>query len=125
MSTHSTHPHLTVYQSQPSTNYFQDRDYKLFPRDTTAETIDWTQGKTLEEVSLNSVICIPHDGETRKAGLISVQGYAITGEEAEITHIELSLDQGATRVPARMTEKVDRWAFFLKTTKGCAPLCIL
>jgi sulfite oxidase len=98
-------------QSQPSTNYFQDRDYKLFPRDTTAETVDWTQGKTLEEVSLNSVICTPHDGETRKAGLISIQGYAITGEETEITHIELSLDRGATWIPASMMEKVDRWAW--------------
>ncbi|GAC1697083.1 MAG: sulfite oxidase [Ktedonobacteraceae bacterium] len=109
-------------QSQPSTNYFQDRDYKLFPRDTTAETVNRTPGKKLEEVSLNSVICTPHDGETRKAGLISMQGYAITGEEAEITHIELSLDRGATWIPASIPEKTDRWAWcFWETTLELPP----
>jgi sulfite oxidase len=109
-------------QSQPSTNYFQDRDYKLFPHDITAETVDWTQGKILEAVGLNSVICTPHDGETRKAGPISVQGYAITGEEAAIKHIELSIDRGATWVPATIVEKTDRWAWcFWEATLELSP----
>jgi len=98
-------------QSQPSTNYFQDRDYKLFPPDVTAETVDWAQGKVLEEIALNSVICTPREGEIRKAGSISVQGYAITGEETPIEYIELSIDRGATWIPAAITEKTDRWAW--------------
>ncbi len=98
-------------QSQPSTNYFQDRDYKIFPPDITEETVDWTQGKTLEEVALNSVICTPHDGETRKAGPINVQGYAISGEGVPIERIELSTNQGATWLPAAITEKTDLWAW--------------
>lgn len=109
-------------QSQPSTNYFQDRDYKLFPPDVTAETVDWTRGKPLEEIALNSVICTPQEGETLSAGAIRVQGYAISGEEAPIERIELSIDQGATWILATIGEKRDRWAWcFWEATLDLPP----
>ena len=98
-------------QSQPSTNPFQARDYKIFPPDITAQNVDWMQGQTLEGVALNSVICLPHEGETCKAGSNLVQGYALTGEQAPLTRIELSIDQGATWTPATITAKADHWAW--------------
>lgn len=96
---------------QPSNNYFHARDYKLFPPDVTAETADWTQGQALAEVALNSVICTPQDGETRPAGPNIVQGYAITGTEAPIKRVELSIDGGATWTLASITTSTDRWAW--------------
>jgi sulfite oxidase len=98
-------------QSQPSTNYFQARDYKTFPPTVTAETADWERGKTLEEIALNAVICTPKSGETRHAGPVLVQGYALTGEEAPVERVELSTDQGVTWRPATIREKTDRWAW--------------
>ena len=98
-------------QSQPSENYFQARDYKLFPPDVTAGTVDWSQGKPLEEIALNAVICTPCAGETRRAGPTSVQGYAITGEGTPVERVELSINHGASWVPTAITEKTDRWAW--------------
>jgi len=98
-------------QSQPSTNYFQACDYKTFPPTVAAETADWKQGKTLEEIALNAVICTPKSGETHQAGPVLVQGYALTGEEAPVERVELSTDRGATWIPATIREKTDRWAW--------------
>ncbi|GHO76406.1 hypothetical protein KSD_41770 [Ktedonobacter sp. SOSP1-85] len=96
-------------QSQPSTNYFQARDYKTFPPTVAAETVDWEQGKTLEEIALNAVICTPKSGETLQAGSVLVQGYALAGEEAPVERVELSIDREATWIPATIREKTDRW----------------
>ncbi|HEY3994145.1 MAG TPA: molybdopterin-dependent oxidoreductase, partial [Ktedonobacteraceae bacterium] len=109
-------------QSQPSDNYFQARDYKTFPPDVTEESVDWTQGQTLEEVVLNSVICNPCAGETRRAGPNSVQGYAITGEGAPVARVELSTDLGASWVPAAITARTDSWAWcFWEATLDLPP----
>ncbi|MFL5652812.1 MAG: molybdopterin-dependent oxidoreductase, partial [Ktedonobacteraceae bacterium] len=43
-------------EEHPSTNPYQARDYKLFPPEITAQTVDWSRGKTLEDLTLNAVI---------------------------------------------------------------------
>ncbi|MGH2478391.1 MAG: molybdopterin-dependent oxidoreductase [Ktedonobacteraceae bacterium] len=98
-------------QSEPSSNHFQARDYKTFPPDVTEESADWAQGKTLEEIALNSIICTPRAGETRQAGPTSVQGYAITGAGTPIERVELSINGGASWAPASVTTRTDRWAW--------------
>ncbi|HEX7736301.1 MAG TPA: molybdopterin-dependent oxidoreductase [Ktedonobacteraceae bacterium] len=103
-------------QSQPSDNYFQDRDYKLFPPAITAETANWSQGQTLEAIALNSAICSPLAGETCRTGPINVRGYAITGQPAPIERVELSTDGGASWTPATITDRTDRWAWCLWQT---------
>ena len=109
-------------QSQPSSNYFQARDYKIFPSDVTAENANWTRGQTLEEIALNSVICTPGSGETRRAGPNSIQGYAITGERAPVARVELSIDHGASWLPATITAQMDRWAWcFWEATLDLPP----
>lgn len=100
-------------QSQPSTSYFQARDYKTFPPTVTEETVDWEQGKPLEEIALNAVICTPKSGETLRAGPVLAQGYALTGGEAPVERVEISTDGGATWIPATIREKTDRWAWCL------------
>lgn len=97
-------------QSQPSSNHFQAREYKIFPPEVTKETADWERGKTLEEIALNAAICAPRNGEARKAGPNYVQGYAIGGE-APVERVELSIDQGATWIAATLSETSERWAW--------------
>jgi sulfite oxidase len=107
---------------QPSTNYFQARDYKLFPPGMTAENVDWSQGQPVEEIALNSVICTPGEGETRPAGPTSVQGYAINGGNATIERVEVSGDKGVSWTPATITSRAERWAWCLwKTTLNLPP----
>lgn len=98
-------------QGEPSSNHFQACDYQIFAPDVTEETADWTRGKPLEEIALNSAICTPRAGEARRAGPTSVQGYAITGKEAPIERVELSIDGGATWTLANITAQADRWAW--------------
>lgn len=106
--------HSIMLQSQPSTNYFQARGYKLFPPDVTEENVDWNQGKAIEEVPLDAVICIPQEGETLKRGQQRVQGYAITGQNPPITRVELSTDGGKSWLPATITHKDNpfTWCFW-------------
>ncbi len=112
---------ITLLNS-PSTNYFQERDYKLFPPGVTAENVDWSQGQPLEELVLNAVICTPGDGETRPAGPTSVRGYAINGGHAAIERVELSTDEGMTWTPATITTRADRWVWCLwETTLNLPP----
>jgi sulfite oxidase len=100
-------------RGEPSTNYFEARDYKTFPPDVTAETVDWSRGKTLNEIELNSVICTPHDGEVRAAGSVLVEGYAVTGAEVPVQRVEISVDHGATWIPATLKEPRARWSWCL------------
>lgn len=98
-------------QSEPSTNHFQAHEYKTFPPTVTAETANWEQGKTLEELALNAVICTPTSGATLQAGSVLVQGYALTGQEAPVERVELSIDRGTTWTTATIREQMDRWAW--------------
>ncbi len=109
-------------QREPSTNPFQARDYKIFPPSVTTETADWEQGKPLEEIALNSVICAPKSGETLQAGFVPVRGYAFTGGEEPVEHVELSTDHGATWMPVAIRERADRWAWcFWEATLNLPP----
>jgi sulfite oxidase len=98
-------------QEQASSNPYQARDYKVFPPEVTAATADWSRGRTLERLSLNAVITTPQDGETVVAGPTMIEGYAITGEEAGIDRIELSLDGGETWTTADIVERADPYAW--------------
>jgi len=109
-------------QEKPSANYFQARDYKTFPPTVTADTADWNQGKTLEEIPLNAVISTPQEAETRQAGPNKIQGYAITGQGAPIERVELSIDKGMTWHPTTIVSRADPWAWCLwETTLDLAP----
>lgn len=101
---------ITV-QDQPSTCYFQAHDYKLFPPDVDAETVNWREGKTLEEIALNAVICHPHAGESQRAGAIGIQGYAITGGCTPVERVELSVDGGITWKEATIVSRAEKWAW--------------
>jgi hydroxyacylglutathione hydrolase len=90
---------ITV-QSEPSTNYFQARTYRLYPSRVRSETTP-EQGFSLGETPVNSVICQPREGAVLTGPHVLARGYALTGGTREIERVEVSLDRGATFITAR------------------------
>ncbi|MBV8524285.1 MAG: molybdopterin-dependent oxidoreductase [Acetobacteraceae bacterium] len=80
-------------QDEPSSNYFQQKDYKLFPSDMNQENVDWEAGMMLYDIPVNAVICEPGEGVELPAGPVIVRGYAIAGGRS-IARVEISADQG-------------------------------
>jgi len=101
-------------RERPSTNPYQARDYKLFPPEITGQTVDWSRGKTIEDLVLNAVITTPQEGETVAAGPTRIQGYAIAGEGTPVERVELSVDGGKTWRTANIIERADpySWCFW-------------
>jgi hydroxyacylglutathione hydrolase len=93
---------ITV-QSEPSTNYFQARTYRLYPSRVRSETAP-EQGFSLGETPVNSVVCQPRDGEVVTGPSVLARGYAITGGTREIERVEISLDRGETFVTAELLD---------------------
>jgi hydroxyacylglutathione hydrolase len=91
---------ITV-QSQPSSNYFQARTYRLYPSRVRSETAP-EHGFSLGETPVNSVICRPGQGAVLMSPQVLASGYAITGGTREIERVEVSLDRGATFLTARL-----------------------
>jgi len=91
-------------QEAPSDNHYQAREYKLFPPQVTAETVDFSQGKMLGEIPLNAVVCEPEEGETLAEGSVSVRGFAIAGGGRRVKRVEVSHDGGKTWVEANLRE---------------------
>lgn len=98
-------------QAQPSTNYFQEYAYKLFPPHVQAEQTDWATGQMLGAVPLNAVICHLQEGERLAAGPVRIEGYAIAGAGSHIERVELSVDEGATWTPATLLEPSSPWSW--------------
>jgi sulfite oxidase len=93
---------ITV-QSQPSTNYFQARTYRLYPSRVRSETTP-EHGFSLGETPVNSVLCHPGEGAVVTGPHVLARGYAITGGTREIERVEISLDRGVTFISAKLLD---------------------
>lgn len=98
-------------QEKPSANYYQAHAYKLFLPQVGKESVDWEEGLTLGELSVNSVICHPRNGEHVASGTVSVQGYAIAGGGRSVARVDLSTDGGKSWVTADPLEENEPWAW--------------
>ncbi|MFB6286134.1 MAG: molybdopterin-dependent oxidoreductase [Candidatus Bipolaricaulia bacterium] len=94
---------ITV-QSHPSTNHYQARSYKLFPPHVDADSADWEQGLMLGELSINSVIATPQQGETLSAGNAQLSGYAMAGGDRTVARVDVSPDGGQRWVEATLLD---------------------
>jgi sulfite oxidase len=92
-------------QEEPSSNYFQAKDYRVFPPYFREEPADFSKGLMLGEMPVNAAICRPMEDETLPAGSVLVHGYAITSGERSIERVDLSTDEGRTWVGADLLEK--------------------
>ena len=100
-------------QDEPSDNYFQRKDYKLFPPDTDSSNVDWAAGLTLYELPLNAAVCEPADGAEIAAGLVWVRGYAMAGGRS-IERVEVTADDGRSWTGAEFERPRDEpWAWTL------------
>ena len=57
------------------------------------ETQNLARGITIDEMPLNSAICVPSPGATMRAGKVEVRGYA-TATDRAVTRVDLSADGG-------------------------------
>ncbi len=110
-------------QTEPSDNPFQAREYKLFPPNVTAETVDYSEGLMLGEASTNAVICEPSDGASLVAGPVWVRGYALAGGGRRVERVDLTADEGSSWSQARLSEDEDQpWAWrFWEASLDLAP----
>ena len=101
-------------QDAPSDNPYQAREYKLFPPDVTAETVDYSEGLMLGELQVDAAICEPEEGEALDAGPVSVRGYAVAGGGRSVERVDVSPDGGETWVQADLQEGTGEfWAWSL------------
>ncbi len=115
-----------VVQERPSTNHYQARSYKLFPPHIDADSADWERGLTLGELSINSVIASPQEGETLSAGNVRLEGYAMAGGDRTVARVDVSPDGGqrwveATRLAEEGSDSPWAWVFWeadLELTSG-------
>ncbi|KAI9374629.1 Oxidoreductase, molybdopterin-binding domain-containing protein [Aspergillus egyptiacus] len=99
---------ITV-QDQESTNFYQRRDYKVLPEEAvdreSAEKF-WDQTPAMCEVSINSVVAVPEDGETVQlpdSGKLEVKGYAVPqGSSGPVKKVQVSGDGGRSWVDAEL-----------------------
>ncbi|HEY8020978.1 MAG TPA: sulfite oxidase [Thermoanaerobaculia bacterium] len=106
----------------PSENYFQRRAYRLFPPAMRAETVDYEQGKMLEDLGINSVICTPRPGEVVAPGAVVVRGYAIAGGSRRVERVELSGDGGRNWSPVELFPDRGPWSWrFWRGALGLTP----
>ena len=104
---------ITV-QDRPSENHMQQRDYKLLPPDMTAETVDWTQGITINDMPLNAAICEPAAFARLPVGPVGVRGYAIATSR-DVTRVDVSADGGRSWTQANLERRADApwsWTFW-------------
>jgi hydroxyacylglutathione hydrolase len=94
---------ITV-QSEPSTNYFQARTYRLYPSRVRSETTP-EHGFSLGETPVNSVVCTPAEGAIVTGPRVLARGYALTGGTREIERVEVSLDRGAAFATGRLPDR--------------------
>lgn len=102
-------------QDTPSDNLYQAYEYKLFPPNVTAETVDYAGGLMLGEMPMNAVICVPGEGEVLSAGTVLVQGYALAGGGRLVERVDVSPDGGDTWLQADLQEGSDEpwvWTFW-------------
>jgi len=102
-------------RAEPSSNHYQRRSYKLFPPDVRVEDADWERGLMLGELSVNSAICTPADGQTLPPGRVRVRGWAMAGGGRALARVDLSPDGGARWHEAELAprEEDSPWAWRL------------
>ena len=100
-------------QAEPSQNYFQRKAYRLFAPQVHADTVKWDDGLMLGEMNVTSVICSHAEHERIHAGVVTVQGYAMTGGDRKIARVEFSCDGGDTWMQAELTNAAQAWSWRL------------
>lgn len=90
----------------PSPSPIQSQDYKLYPASVSEGDADAALGLTIEEMPVNSAICIPEQGQNVPAGITKIEGYAVAYRRA-IARVDVSTDGGGTWTQASLRTDPD------------------
>ncbi|GAB4526137.1 MAG: sulfite oxidase [Anaerolineae bacterium] len=103
-----------IVQSAPSPNYYQQKAYKMFAPDVSAETADWAAAPMLTDQALNALICTPEPETTLSGNTFQVSGFALPQGDHTITRVELSSDAGHTWTEVSLTTPAHKhtWCFW-------------
>jgi hydroxyacylglutathione hydrolase len=116
-------------QSEPSTNYFQSRTYRLYPTGVRTETTTSEHGFALGALPVNSAFCRPFDGEVVSGTTVHARGYAITGSARRVERVEISRDGGRTFESAELLDNArpaswQLWEADLEVGSGACELVV-
>ncbi|KAM9989480.1 hypothetical protein ACTFIY_005504 [Dictyostelium cf. discoideum] len=83
--------------SQESESFFQRRDYKIFHNGVDWNNVEkyWDKTPSLQELSIQSAICIPAPNSTLYLPF-TITGYATSGGGRKVERVDISLDGGET-----------------------------
>ncbi|KDQ57025.1 hypothetical protein JAAARDRAFT_207374 [Jaapia argillacea MUCL 33604] len=107
---------ITV-SSTESDNFYQQRDYKILPPNVNSHSMAekgswWSKVVPLQTNPLNSVVANVTLHKSSRPSL-SAKGYAIAGSTGQVQKVEISTDDGATWLPARITYQEGKWSWTL------------
>lgn len=114
-------------QEFPSKNHFQAQSYRLFPPYVSDEgAAEASKAFPLGEISVNTVICQPQEGERLPVGdRVRVRGVAVAGGGRSVERIDLTSDGGQTWAGAKLAgEDIEspwawrRWEAELRLAPG-------
>ncbi|KAK7454549.1 hypothetical protein VKT23_011302 [Stygiomarasmius scandens] len=107
---------ITISDNE-SPNFYQQRDYKILPPEVESKTQAaplWSKYPSMTALPLNSVI-----GSVAKTSPSSlfVKGYAVPGGMGNVRIVEVTVDDGKTWHPARITYQEGKWSWTLWETE--------
>jgi sulfite oxidase len=100
-------------QAEESQNYFQQNAYKLFPPHVSKNKANWSEGQTLTEQPLNSIISFPKNQTVLPNGKIVMRGFAIAQGANTLERVEVSNNNGRTWQEAKLLTEPQAWKWSL------------
>lgn len=87
-----------VVSEEESKSHWQQNDYKGFSPSVNWDNVDFTKSPAIQELPVNSAICIPIDGSSvaLKNNSVDIKGYAWSGGGRKIVRVDISADGGQT-----------------------------
>lgn len=105
-----------------SSNYFQQKAYRLQREVDPQDPRDVSAGTFLKEVPLNAVILGPVANQVLPAGRVRVHGWAIGAGGQSLTGVQVSPDNGHTWTAAHVSLEGKPWTWsFWEATLDLAP----